>query len=128
MPSSILTLEVSARSSQKAESGSVRVKVLGPLERAKDAVRALGLYWGIALFCVLFPLLHFILVPFFLLLGIFLSVRAGLARERMVDGSVLCPECKKPFSVKPALVRWPMNEVCQECRWSFVLIPDSTRD
>ncbi len=127
MRGEILQIRISVRSSQKTENGSVCVQVLGPADRVKDALRALGLYWGIALFCVLFPLLHFVLVPFFLLLGIFLAVRAGLAKERILDGSVLCPECKKPFSVKPALVHWPMNEVCQECRWSFVLIPDSHR-
>ncbi len=124
MSGDILTLGITARSSQKRADGFVRIQALAPRERAKNALRQLGLYWGIGLFCVLFPLLHFILVPFFLLLGIFLSARAGLAGERIIEGSLKCPECKKPFELKPTLLRWPLSEVCQDCRWSFTIVPD----
>ncbi len=123
----ILNIKIEARSSQKGADGFVRVQALAPRDRVKNALRQMGLYWGIGLFCVLFPLLHFILVPFFLLLGIFLSARAGLAREKIIEGSLKCPECKKPFDLKPTLLRWPLSEVCQDCRWSFMIIPSGKR-
>lgn len=126
MSGEILETGVMARIHEKTALGSARIQTLGPLEQVKNALRQLGLYWGIGLFCVLFPLLHFILVPFFLILGIVLSARAGLAKKVVIEGSVSCPECKKPFPIKPALARWPLNEVCEECRWSFTIVPCSS--
>ncbi len=142
MSREISQIGIVAQSSQKTASGFVRIQTLGPSRRVQNALRQLGLYWGIGLFCVLFPLLHFILVPFFLILGVFLAVRAGVVDRVVVDSSVACPECGKPFQLKAALVRWPLpnecgsgtsspmlgrplNEVCQSCRWSFSILPDS---
>jgi hypothetical protein len=121
----ISQIAIVAQSSQKAASGFARIQTLGPSRRVQNALRQLGLYWGIGLFCVLFPLLHFILVPFFLILGVFLAARAGAVDRAVVDSSIACPECGKPFQLKTALARWPLNEVCQSCRWSFSLSPDS---
>ncbi len=125
MSREISQIGIVAQSSQKTASGFVRIQTLGPSRRVQNALRQLGLYWGIGLFCVLFPLLHFILVPFFLILGVFLAVRAGVVDRVVVDSSVACPECGKPFQLKVALARWPLNEVCQSCRWSFSILPDS---
>ena len=125
MSREISQIGIVAQSSQKTASGFARIQTLGPSDRIKNALRQLGLYWGIGLFCVLFPLLHFILVPFFLIFGVFMSVRAGVVDRELVDSSVACPECGKPFQLKTALARWPLNEVCQSCRWSFAILPDS---
>jgi hypothetical protein len=64
-------------------------------------------------------LLHFVLVPLFLLLGIYFAVRTAMADQLIVSGSVLCPECHKPFLLKPALARWPLDGVCENCLQSI---------
>src|SRR6476661_6597993 len=45
-------------------------------ERTRRALKVLGIFWGLAIACVFVPILHFILVPLFTLVGIWLALRA----------------------------------------------------
>ncbi len=122
----ILEIGIEANVGGQTASGDARIRFLQPLERVKKTLRKLGVFWGSGLFCVLFPLLHFVLVPLFLLLGIYFAVRTATADRLIVSGSVLCPECHKPFLLKPALARWPLNGVCQNCLQSIEIRPVPT--
>lgn len=50
--------------------GTVTVQEFGKDERVRRALGGLGKWWGIALLAVFIPVAHFILVPSFLLYGI----------------------------------------------------------
>ena len=118
-----IEIKIEANVGKQTASGAARIRVLKPLERVKKTLRKLGLFWGIGLFCVLFPLVHFVLVPLFLLLGIYFAVRTATSDQFIVSGLVLCPECHKPFILKPALARWPLDGVCENCLQSIQIHP-----
>lgn len=71
--------------------------------------------WCVAVACVLIPVLHFILVPAFFFLGIFLAIRTMALKVEIVSGSISCPHCSKLMMLPKAAALWPHTEICQEC-------------
>ncbi|MFI5345739.1 MAG: hypothetical protein ACHQ51_05125 [Elusimicrobiota bacterium] len=104
-------------------SGAAQIRLLRTSERLRNMLPKLGIFWGIALFCVLLPLIHFVLVPLFLCLGIYFSAKTAAVRGLIVSGSVPCPGCKKPNVLKPRPAQWPIAEVCTNCRRDLELYP-----
>lgn len=80
------------------------------------AFKALALFWAIAIFCILVPMLHFVLVPAFLLVGIFMFFQQLGIYYYLVSGQIRCPSCEKDFSLKPVAFDWPKREICPHCR------------
>jgi hypothetical protein len=103
--------------------GRARIRVLPPIERVKNALTKLGICWGIGLFCVFFPIVHFVLVPLFFCLGIYFTAKTAMVRGSVVSGSVPCPGCQEPFVLKPRLAQWPFRDVCSGCRRDLTLSP-----
>lgn len=103
--------------------GTARVRALRLAERGKNALRRLGLFWGLGLLCVLLPLVHFVLVPLFLLLGLYFALATASVERFVVSGSVSCPECRKPFLLTPAPEHWPLEQLCAGCRHHFKISP-----
>lgn len=94
----------------------VFVYALTGRERALRALKMLALCWALALVSVLLPVLHFVLVPLFALLG---PVAAWLGHRRaevILGGVMPCPECHSPFDVGEGAVQWPLQAQCPACR------------
>jgi hypothetical protein len=109
--------------SEKKTAGEVRAKYYDKSERSKRALKILGLLWGIALFCIIIPLAHFILVPGFFLAGPIVAFLFYNQNDIILGGSGNCPACGKPFKVARASIHWPMNDVCSDCHNSVKIIP-----
>ena len=105
----------------RPSAGTAQIRSLQPFERIRNALPKLGAFWGIGFFCILLPLIHFILVPLFLCLGIYFAAKATAVRGLVMSGSVLCPGCKNPHILGSRLAQWPMKEVCAHCRRDFEL-------
>lgn len=91
----------------------------------RAAVRLLGA-WVLAVGCVLVPLLHFVLVPGFLLAG---PVLAWLAvRESVVvkSTSIACPKCGKDAPIETGTTGWPAGMRCGSCGTTFSARSDPT--
>ncbi len=107
----------------RPSAGSARIRALQPWERIRNALPKLGTFWGIGLFCVLLPLVHFILVPLFLCLGIYFAAKTAAVRGLVVSGAAPCPGCGSPYVLKPGLAQWPIADVCGGCRRDLELSP-----
>jgi hypothetical protein len=103
--------------------GEVRAKYFEQNERRKRAFKGLGICWGIALFSVIIPLAHFILVPSFLLAGPIVAFFMYMQTDTVLGGSGPCPVCGKPFNVARTRIQWPMNDVCSLCHNSVKIYP-----
>ena len=63
-------------------------------ERVRRGVMTLGLLWGLAGVSIFLPILHFVLVPGFLLLGPAIALFQFTEQKRLKSMKGACPRCK----------------------------------
>ena len=85
--------------------GTVTVQEFSRDERVRRALGALGKWWGIALLSVFIPVAHFILVPSFLLYGIWQFAQRIGTTTQTIDAHGVCPDCRAEQTLELA-VRW----------------------
>lgn len=114
------TISVMIRSGpdREAASGSVAIALWSPRERSRRAFRTLGICWGIGLFCVILPIVHFFAVPALFIAGVVLFARLSAQESLVLGGEGTCPECRKIFRIAKAADRFPMDELCEHCKTS----------
>lgn len=105
----------------KQSDGLIVVKGFGKSARMWRAIKALLICWFIAAFCILVPILHFVLVPAFLLVGVFMFFHQMSVTTHLISGSVRCPSCQNEMSLKPMAFDWPKREICTNCRSDLTL-------
>ncbi|MBC7692325.1 MAG: hypothetical protein H7222_11225 [Methylotenera sp.] len=96
--------------------GSVQLEIWDQKERMRRALKLLALLWGIGIFCVILPLVHFFLVPSFLIAG---PIAASIvyAKDRMIlGGKGLCPHCKQDLPIAKTQDQWPISDLCTVCQ------------
>ncbi len=91
----------------------------------KNSLKQLLRLWGIALLCILIPVLHFVLVPGFLVLGLIFGYRALGYKFRFEKTSCLCPECKKEIFFKDLWIRENSRFNCELCGVQFIFLQKS---
>ena len=100
----------------KESKGEVFVQAFPPRERLFRALKFLGLGWGAAVVAVFIPLLHFVLVPLFLILGPVAAVWAYGQASVVLGGLGLCPNCGASLPIERGPDRWPLDDLCTQCR------------
>jgi hypothetical protein len=86
-----------------------------PRDCSRRAMKALGICWGLALFSIIIPIAHFILVPGFLLAGPFVAFFTYSTKSIVDGGTGSCPGCGVPFVVSRMKPNWPLDELCTRC-------------
>lgn len=99
-------------------------------ERLKRSLKTFGVFFGLAIAAVFIPVLHFFLVPLFLLLSIVFSI-LKYKEVGMIDLSRFnCPSCHKPLNEK--IFAFKENDTsiqrhCYECRKSVLFLLNEAR-
>lgn len=97
--------------------GTVTIQEFSRDERVRRALLGLATWWGIALLSVLIPVAHFILVPSFLLYGVWQFAQRLGTSSRAIDARGTCPDChtEQPLELAP---RWrvPQPVTCRACQ------------
>jgi hypothetical protein len=94
----------------------VQIEELTSGGRAVRAAKAMGICWAIAVFCILIPVLHFVLVPGFLLIGILMFIQQWGQKFYFVEGTIRCPSCQTELKPRAGAFDWPKREICNNCR------------
>jgi hypothetical protein len=103
-------------SARPAVAAQLDVVLLSTVARVTRALRFLGTVWAFALLSVLVPLLHFVLVPGLLLLGLVAGALGFKSRVRAEAGSgVACPKCASGVQLEGARYGWPLRLDCRTC-------------
>lgn len=89
-----------------------------PKRLGRAAVRLLAA-WALAVGCVFIPLLHFVLVPGFLLAGPVLAWLAVRQTVRVISASITCPKCGKDAPIEAGTTGWPVSMRCAICGTTF---------
>lgn len=79
---------------EPATTATATVHEWTPLERARRTVFGLGLMWGLAGVSIFLPILHFVLVPGFLLAGPLVAILQFTETRRIKSMKGSCPRCK----------------------------------
>jgi hypothetical protein len=106
------------KNTESSSTGQIVFRERDRAERLWRAARTLAIFWTLAIFSILIPLLHFVLVPGFLLLGAFMFF--GIYSEHIsnLGGKGICPECKKEFDIVGGK-SLPYDDICNLCRAHF---------
>jgi len=84
-------------------------------ERLARAGKRLGILWGAAIVCLFIPIVHFLLVPLFLITGLALAIVAFLGSIRIIGSELICPDCKNTFNLPETRESWPIDYSCPRC-------------
>jgi len=96
-------------------SGEIVTTKLSKNQRMNTALKKLGIFWGIAIFSVFLPVLHFFLVPLFLILGVVFGMKSYNVDSFLESGNGSCPHCKEGINFKSNDLVWPILVKCHKC-------------
>lgn len=100
----------------------IQIKPLTAQQRFLLGSKFLAISFVAALFFVLIPILHFILVPLALIVGLVMFIQGLSTQEYRLETHLICPQCQKNFTLKAAPQnRWPIKENCPECRAEIII-------
>lgn len=85
------------------------------------SLKKLGFHWGIAVFCVFVPVLHFILVPLFLLIGVLSFTKQYKYKYQLTEARPLCPHCRNSFIIKNIYFSDGQKINCDLCQTQLVI-------
>jgi hypothetical protein len=95
--------------------GTFHIKVLSRSERLARGWKAAGICLGIAVCSIFLPILHFFLVPGFLIAAPFSFSWMYSWESVILPCDVPCPSCGEPVHIKFNREKWPFHEVCTHC-------------
>ena len=111
--------------SGEASLGEVIVCFWSKQQKTKRAFRALGMSWSAMIVSVFIPLLHFVLVPSFFIVGIALAFYQLNTDATLQSGQAQCPKCKKEVKIEKSKLKWPIQDLCIACKSTIYLNPSS---
>src|SRR5437899_310785 len=79
---------------EPSTTATAQVHEWSSLERIKRTVFGLGLMWMLAGFSIFLPILHFVLVPGFLVAGPVVAIIRFTEGKRLQSMKGACPRCK----------------------------------
>lgn len=96
--------------------GSADLKELASPERTLRASKRAGIFTAIAVVCILIPMLHFVLVPAFLIVAGVAFVRTMAETSVVTKAEGVCPHCKQTAVFTGLIKTTGTKEICPNCR------------
>jgi hypothetical protein len=101
--------------SNHEETGQVEVANLSTPERITIVATRSGIFLTLAAVSIFIPVLHFILVPGFIVAAVAAGLSSSRYSQKLTGGSVPCPHCKQLVTLKEMPLKWPLASICQNC-------------
>ena len=84
-------------------------------DRVSRAFKAFGLWTLAAILAVFIPVLHFILVPAFVLVAIFMGANGLLDAFKIESGELTCARCGTVSHIDARAETYPLHIDCEHC-------------
>ena len=110
---------------EKTSLGSINIISWSKSQRSKRCVLFWTASWVAALIAVFIPLAHFFLVPAFFILGPVLGLRQLQITKQITGGTASCPACASDLKIEKCSYKWPLEELCTNCRRNITIEPAS---
>ena len=116
MTAELSTRPVIIESDDISSEGLLYTQILDEHQRMMRAAKIWGIMWLFMLFSIPVFILHFVLVPGFLIAGPVMGARRYGVTELPDHIGGNCPSCKKEFNLGAAsFSRMPFRVMCPEC-------------
>lgn len=79
------------------------------------SLKKLSIYWALAIFCILIPVLHFILTPLFFVVGLMAFFSQYKNSHFLQTGFYVCPLCLNRVEIKKIYLYQGMKWNCNVC-------------
>lgn len=106
---------ISVHYDNQSTTGTVERRDIPAPERVLRAMRSIGICWLIGAVCILVPILHFVLVPAFFLVGLLLAYYHWSSKGEILKGEFICPTCGKPNTIGKEREQFPQYRRCTSC-------------
>lgn len=102
---------------------SIELLKLTPSERLNVSIKKFGFLLALAIGSVFIPVLHFFLVPLFLILSLVLGFKAYATQYRLrFANETNCIECQKPLKTEVMLDE-SLRLKCNHCLTNYLVQP-----
>lgn len=102
---------------------SAQLLTLTPSERLKISLKKFGFMLALAIGAVFIPVLHFFLVPLFLILSFVLGFKAYATQYHLqFTKDTNCIECQKPLKIEVMLDE-SLRVKCNHCLVNYLVQP-----
>lgn len=112
----VITINAIIIGGEGRETATLYQRTWTPNQRRIRAIKTFALWWGLALVSLFIPILHFVLVPLFLLIGLIAPPFVFASKTVILGGNGTCPFCGKSFEIFKCKDEWPLHDVCAECQ------------
>lgn len=111
----LLTESEHANESDQFTSGTVKIKYWAQSERLARALKYSGMCVLFAVGAVFLPIIHFVLVPLFLLAAPAVGYLFYGQESFVMGGEGKCPACGDAFLVAKCANNFPLRDLCTSC-------------
>ena len=97
----------------------VELRELAQSEKIMLAAKWFGVFFLIAVVTAFIPILHFVLVPGSLIVGIAMAAKSYMKHSVIGQGDIKCPSCGADASISGMDARFPIKMTCESCRKQY---------
>lgn len=112
----VVKVPVTLKAQDKSQNSEFSVRELDSSERTRNALKWLGIFWGLSLASIPIALAHFVLVPGFFIAGIFMAWRKYSEVNQIQAVSFPCVFCESEIQNPTCPEYWPLEITCASCR------------
>lgn len=121
-----IKIVIKSEYSDKSAEGIVVRREFDQKIRARRAMRTGGILFGLAFLSIAVPILHFVLVPLFLIATPIGALMAYGIESQFVEARAKCPECQCDFKIAKGKPVFPYKDVCATCHRAVIIEPLQT--
>lgn len=112
--------EFVATISKKRTTGAVVLRKYDEKEKQRRIIKYGGGCFAAAIISIFIPLLHFVLVPGFLIASITMVV-INSRSANIESAKAKCPECSGSFVISKVKPEFPIEDVCASCHHKITI-------
>lgn len=111
----IVQVKISDPNTGQSTNGSLKIIRFSQAERSARSMKFAGLCLLASLISVVIPMMHFVLVPLFLLASPVVAIWVMRQEYQVLGGNGKCPKCGADFTPEVSKLDFPVQDVCAKC-------------
>ncbi len=111
-----LPVKITSDRDGRTASGEIWIIEWDGRERLLRALKICGALWIASIASIVVPILHFVLVPLFFILGPGAAYLVFQQRSKILGGEGSCPQCQVSLRLEGGPLKFPLADLCTHCQ------------